>query len=144
MSHQSEAALENALILQLRALGYASVKIQDGAALVANLKSQLGAFNNTVFSEKEFDNILNHLSKGNIFEKAKTLRDIILRRGSIGTHEDLGYNCAVEVTNIAGAILHWSEDRKIEEISKFKDAVHYYYNLNSNFIYNEREENVNA
>ncbi len=75
MSRQTEAALENDLIAHLAGLGYASVKIPDGAALVANLQSQLGAFNNTVFTDKEFDNILNHLAKGNIFEKAKTLRD---------------------------------------------------------------------
>src|SRR5690606_13640968 len=39
------------------------------------LKSQLAFFNNTQFTEKEFDAILNHLGKGNVFEKAKTLRD---------------------------------------------------------------------
>ena len=75
MTHQSEAALENNLIAQLAGLGYATVNIPDGTALVANLQNQLGTFNNTVFSEKEFDKILNHLAKGNIFDKAKTLRD---------------------------------------------------------------------
>ena len=30
---------------------------------------------NTAFSDKEFAAILNHLAKGNVFEKAKTLRD---------------------------------------------------------------------
>ncbi|SHG25839.1 type I restriction enzyme, R subunit [Flavobacterium micromati] len=75
MSHQSEAQLENNLIQQLRALGYASVKIQDSDALIANLKSQLELFNQTIFTTKEFDSILNHLAKGNVFEKAKTLRD---------------------------------------------------------------------
>jgi type I restriction enzyme R subunit len=44
MSHQSEAVLENNLIKQLRDLSYASVKIQDGEALVANLQSQLALF----------------------------------------------------------------------------------------------------
>ncbi|SEB02393.1 type I restriction enzyme, R subunit [Flavobacterium gillisiae] len=75
MSHQSEAQLENNLIKQLQGLGYASVRIQDGDALVANLKSQMELFNETSFSTKEFDAILNHLAKGNVFEKAKTLRD---------------------------------------------------------------------
>jgi type I restriction enzyme R subunit len=75
MSHQSEAVLENNLIKQLRDLSYASVKIQDGEALVANLQSQLALFNKTTFTAKEFDAILNHLAKGNVFEKAKTLRD---------------------------------------------------------------------
>ncbi|MFV8344176.1 type I restriction endonuclease subunit R [Flavobacterium sp. XS2P39] len=75
MSHQSEAQLENNLIRQLQALGYEFVKIQDGTALVSNLKSQLEVFNKTSFTAKEFDAILNHLAKGNVFEKAKTLRD---------------------------------------------------------------------
>ena len=75
MSHQSEAVLENNLIKQLRGLGYASVQIQDGGALVSNLQSQLEVFNETTFTAKEFDAIINHLAKGNVFEKAKTLRD---------------------------------------------------------------------
>lgn len=75
MSHQSEAVLENNLIKQLRGLGYASVTILDGEALVSNLQSQLEVFNETTFTDKEFDAILNHLAKGNVFEKAKTLRD---------------------------------------------------------------------
>lgn len=75
MSHQSEALLENNLIKQLLSLGYASVQIHDGEALVANLKRQLELFNETTFTNKEFEAILNHLAKGNVFEKAKTLRD---------------------------------------------------------------------
>ncbi len=75
MSHQSEALLEKNLINQLIGLGYSTVAIQDGEALVANLKSQLELFNETTFTVKEFDAILNHLAKGNVFEKAKTLRD---------------------------------------------------------------------
>ncbi|WP_016989157.1 type I restriction endonuclease subunit R [Flavobacterium sp. ACAM 123] len=75
MSHQSEAQLENNLIKQLLGLGYTSVRIRDGDALVSNLKSQLELFNQTSFSTKEFDAVLNHLAKGNVFEKAKTLRD---------------------------------------------------------------------
>ena len=75
MAHQSEAQLENNLIQQLQGLGYSSVKIQDGESLVANLKSQLELFNQTSFSTKEFDAVLNHLAKGNVFEKAKSLRD---------------------------------------------------------------------
>ena len=75
MSPQSEAVVENNLIKQLVGLGYASVKIPNGEALVSNLKVQLEAFNKTTFSAKEFAAILNHLSKGTVFEKAKTLRD---------------------------------------------------------------------
>lgn len=75
MSHQSEAILEQNLLQQLHGLGYAAVTIQDGAALVANLKAQLEVFNDASYSDKEFEAILNHLSKGSVFDKAKTLRD---------------------------------------------------------------------
>ena len=75
MSHKSEALLEKSLIQQLIGLGYVSVKITDVEGLLSNLKSQLELFNKTTFTPKEFDSILNHLAKGNVFEKAKTLRD---------------------------------------------------------------------
>jgi len=75
MSHQSELTLENNLIKQLIGLGYQSVKVMDGDALVSNLKTQLEAFNKATYTAKEFDGILNHLAKGNVFQKAKTLRD---------------------------------------------------------------------
>jgi len=75
MVTQSELLLENNLINQLVGLGYELVKIHDGDAFVSNLKTQLEAFNKTTFTAKEFDAILNHLAKGNVFEKAKTLRD---------------------------------------------------------------------
>ena len=85
MSHQSEAILENNLIKQLLGLGYESVKIQDGDDFVLNLKTQLEAFNKTIFTTKEFDAILNHLAKGNVFEKAKTLRDRFVLNKEDGT-----------------------------------------------------------
>ncbi len=77
-------------------------------------------------------------------EKAKTLKDIILRRSSIGTHEDLGYNSAENVAETASFIFNWSKERKEEEITTFKESINYYYNINSNFIYKERDVNVNA
>lgn len=85
MSHQSEAILESNLIRQLISLGYAAVKIPDGDAFVSNLKTQLEAFNETAFTTKEFDAILNHLAKGNVFEKAKTLRDRFVLNREDGT-----------------------------------------------------------
>lgn len=72
---QSEAILEDNLIKQLVANQYEKVTIKDDKALEANLKSQLEKHNKTSFSEREFKRILNHLSKGSIFEKAKILRD---------------------------------------------------------------------
>ena len=74
MSYQSEAELENNLVKQLQGQGYDRVTVNSEASVLANLRSQLEAFNDTSFSEKEFDQILNHLAKGNVFEKAKTLR----------------------------------------------------------------------
>ncbi|ARV14153.1 type I restriction endonuclease subunit R [Polaribacter sp. SA4-12] len=74
MSKQSELQLENNLIKQLVGLGYHKITVLDGDTLVSNLKRQLEAFNDCVFSTKEFDKILNHLEKGNVFEKSKTLR----------------------------------------------------------------------
>ena len=70
-----EIIVENNLIAQLQTLGYEGVTITDSDGLVGNLKSQLERFNKTTFTEKDFTKILNHLEKGNVFEKAKILRD---------------------------------------------------------------------
>lgn len=74
MSTQPEQVLENQLIAQLASNGYAKVKIPDEAALLANLKAQLEKHNGITFTLKEFDRVLNILTKGSVFEKAKTLR----------------------------------------------------------------------
>lgn len=74
MSSQSEYVLEQKLIEQLQNLGYKKVSVKNETELVQNLKTQLEIFNKTQFSDTEFEKILNHLSKGTIFEKAKTLR----------------------------------------------------------------------
>jgi type I restriction enzyme R subunit len=39
------------------------------------LKRQLEIHNKISLTDKEFEKILNHLNQGNVFEKAKTLRD---------------------------------------------------------------------
>lgn len=75
MSKQSEAVLEDNLLKQLTSLGYEKVLINDEVALLANLKAQLEKHNKTTISDTEFSRILNHLNKGNVFEKAKILRD---------------------------------------------------------------------
>ncbi len=75
MSTQPEQILEDDLVKQLTGLDYDYVHIHDEDGILANLKVQLEAFNDTEFSDKEFDAIHNHLAKGNVFEKAKTLRD---------------------------------------------------------------------
>ena len=75
MSTQPEQILENQLVEQLSTLGYSKVKIKDEATLISNLKGQLEKHNNVKFSTKEFDLVLNILSKGSVFEKGKTLRE---------------------------------------------------------------------
>lgn len=75
MTTEPEAILEESLIKQLQSLGYAKVSIIDEEGLVANLKTQLEKHNKKALSDNEFKQVLNQLSKGNIFEKAKTLRD---------------------------------------------------------------------
>ncbi|MGK7392598.1 MAG: type I restriction endonuclease subunit R [Candidatus Cyclobacteriaceae bacterium M2_1C_046] len=75
MPTQSEAILEDEIVERLKCGGYEYVTIHTEANLLNNLKSQLESFNGLALSDKEFDSILNHLSKGNIFEKAKSLRD---------------------------------------------------------------------
>lgn len=75
MAKQSEQILEEQLITQLQQLGYAFIPINDEAELLSNLKKQLEKHNNIVFSSAEFDKVLNILSKGSVFEKAKTLRE---------------------------------------------------------------------
>lgn len=73
--HQSEQALEDKLIAQLTTLGYARVVIRDEGELLANLKNQLEKHNKLAFSDTEFERIRLHLNKGNVFERAKILRD---------------------------------------------------------------------
>lgn len=75
MTTQPEQILENILIKQLVALGHEYITIKDENALVNNLKTQIEKHNNTTFTATEFDKIKIYLKKGNIFGKAKTLRD---------------------------------------------------------------------
>ena len=76
MCKESEQALEDKLIVQLRdELNYEYVQIKDEQGLYANLKRQLEKHNKISLTDKEFEKVLNHLNRGNVFEKAKTLRD---------------------------------------------------------------------
>jgi len=75
MPKQPEQILEEQLVEQLQQLGYGLVLIKDEKELIANLKQQLEKHNNIAFSDKEFEKVLNILSKGSVFEKAKTLRE---------------------------------------------------------------------
>ncbi len=75
MTTQPEQVLENNLISQLVGLGHKSVTIKTEDDLLKNLKTQLEKHNKLSISDAEFDRVMIHLSKGNIFQKAKTLRD---------------------------------------------------------------------
>jgi len=75
MGKQPEQILEEQLVAQLQKLGYGLVLIKDEKELIANLKTQLEKHNNIKFSNAEFEKVLNILSKGSVFEKAKTLRE---------------------------------------------------------------------
>ena len=75
MTTQPEQVLETNLVNQLVGLGHKSVVIKTEDDLLRNLKVQLEKHNKTTFTDSEFDRILIHLTKGSIFDKAKTLRD---------------------------------------------------------------------
>jgi type I restriction enzyme R subunit len=75
MTTQPELILEDNLMAQLQSLGYTMVKIDDENDLLKNLKIQLEKHNQIKLSEQEFEKVLNHLNKGNLFDRAKILRD---------------------------------------------------------------------
>ena len=75
MAYQSEQELENNLVAQLVKGGFEKAVINDVKSLRANLKKQLSKLNGFDISDNELKQIRNALSKGNVFDKAKTLRD---------------------------------------------------------------------
>ena len=75
MSTQPEAILEAELIQQLSDNKYECVTIHNEAELLSNLKTQIEAHNGLSLTEKEYSRVLNHLNKGNVFDRAKILRD---------------------------------------------------------------------
>lgn len=101
MNAQPEQVLENNLVKQLNQLGYGLVTIADEEDLLKNLKAQLEKHNNIQLSDKEFAQVLNKLNKGNVFERAKILRDKILYTKDNG---DAGY---LELINQE----HWCQNQ---------------------------------
>ncbi|MEN8122698.1 MAG: type I restriction endonuclease subunit R [Bacteroidota bacterium] len=87
MTTQPEQILENNLVTQLQKLGYKSVVIKDENDLLGNLKQQLEAHNNISLSSQDFKQILNYINKGNIFERAKILRDRVPYTNDKGEHK---------------------------------------------------------
>ena len=100
MTTESEPALENKLIAQLQPLGFDYVQVKDEKDLIANLKNQLEIHNKTELSDKEFKQVLNKLARGNIFEKAKILRDKVDYTKDDGT---VGY---IELIDL----IHWCKN----------------------------------
>ena len=101
MTKQPEYILEENLVNQLVGLGYKKVIIKDEAELIANLKIQLEKHNSITLSDYEFKQVLNHLAKGNIFEKAKTLRN------KVAYTKDDGNTGYLELVNQ----LHWCQNQ---------------------------------
>lgn len=87
MTTQPEQILENNLVAQLQKLGYQKVVIKDENDLLANLKLQLETHNKTDLSDNDFKQILNYINKGNIFERAKILRDRVPYTNEQGEHK---------------------------------------------------------
>ena len=85
MATQPEAVLEDKFIKQLVSLEYERVAVISEDELLANLKRQLEKHNKASFSVAEFKRISNHLNKGNVFEKAKILRDKFALQRDDGT-----------------------------------------------------------
>lgn len=90
---QSEAELESKLIERLNGLGFDRVTIADEAGLLANLKRQIEKHNSINLSGQEFEKILAHLDRGNVFDRAKTLRD------KFNLKRDDGSSCYIEFFN---------------------------------------------
>lgn len=101
MTTEPEAILEESLVRQLQSLGYAKVVIKDEDDLVVNLKLQLEKHNQKTLSDYEFRQVLNHLSKGNIFEKAQNLRD------KVEYTKDNGETGYIELINQ----IHWCKNQ---------------------------------
>ncbi|GAA4341893.1 type I restriction endonuclease subunit R [Flaviaesturariibacter amylovorans] len=101
MSKQPEQILEEQLVAQLQKLGYALAPIRDEKDLLANLKLQLEAHNGIRFTTTEFERVLNILSKGSVFEKAKTLRE------KQHIQRDNGDNLYFEFISVE----HWCQNR---------------------------------
>jgi type I restriction enzyme R subunit len=100
MTTQPEQILENNLITQLEKLGYKRAIVRDENDLLSNIKSQLEKHNKTTFSENEFKQILNFINKGNVFERAKILRD------RVPYTKDNGETTTIELINQ----IHWCQN----------------------------------
>lgn len=100
-SPQPEHILEKNLVKQLRGMGYQPVQIAGEHEMLMNLQEELGKHNNIQFSPKEFIQVLTHLNRGNVFDRAHILRDKMALQREDGT---MAY---IEFLNIE----HWCQNR---------------------------------
>lgn len=100
MTTQPEHILELNLIAQLEKLGYEKAVIKNESDLLINLKSQLEKHNKVKLSDNEFKQVLNYINKGNVFERAKILRD------RVPYTNDQGITKTVELINQ----IHWCKN----------------------------------
>lgn len=100
MTTQPEQILENNLISQLVKLGYEKVLVRDEKDLLSNLKGQLEKHNKVQLSDNDFKQILNFINKGNVFERAKILRD------RVPYTNDQGETKTIELINQ----IHWCQN----------------------------------
>lgn len=113
---QSERELEENLIKRLTGLGYEPVNITNSEELKSNLKTQLEKHNQIQLSPEEFKKVLNHLDKGNVFERAKRLRD------KMELPRDDGTTFYLEFLNLE----HWCQNQyqvthQISQQGKYKN-----------------------
>ncbi|WP_430972513.1 type I restriction endonuclease subunit R [Sunxiuqinia rutila] len=101
MNTQAEQILENNLVAQLERLGYKKVLIRDEADLLINLKKQLEVHNKLSLSDNDFTQVLNYINKGNIFERAKLLRDRVPYTNAAGETK------TIELINQ----IHWCQNQ---------------------------------
>ncbi|ULQ55460.1 type I restriction endonuclease subunit R [Flavihumibacter rivuli] len=98
---QPEAILEANLVNQLQGMGYRAVQIRHEADMLANLQAELEEHNKIKLSTKEFLQVLNHLNRGNVFDRAQILRDKMALQREDGT------TTYIEFLNVE----HWCQNR---------------------------------
>jgi glycerol-3-phosphate dehydrogenase len=62
-------------------------------------------------------------------EMAVTLADVLIRRTGIGASACLGLNCAEKAAAVMGKHLHWTNERRAEEVGRYKEYVNKFYKV---------------
>lgn len=101
MTIQPEQVLENNLVAQLIQLGYEHAEVREEKTLLTNLKLQLEKHNKVKLADSSFTQILNFINKGNVFERAKILRDRVPYIDEEGEHR------TIELINQ----IHWCQNQ---------------------------------